>query len=111
MIQCVSLDEAIMRFRPTLIKMDVEGAEYDALLGARKIITRYKPGLAICLYHRPEHLWQIPLLQQLFGEGKTIFDPATPGDLDSSRTNNSYRLYLRLHAFNGWELVAYAIPC
>jgi len=61
-IQCVSLDEVIPCFAPTLIKMDIEGAEYEALLGARDIISKYKPGLAISLYHRPADLWQIPLL-------------------------------------------------
>ena len=93
MIQCVSLDEAIPHFAPTLIKMDIEGAEYEALLGARRIIAQYRPGLAICLYHRPEHLWQIPLLITRL----------------STECGGGYKLYLRSHAHNGFELVVYAI--
>lgn len=89
LIQCVALDQALPAFRPNLIKMDIEGAEYDALLGAREMIHRHRPGLAICLYHRPEHLWQIPLLVQSWNLG--------------------YRFFLRNYGLNGWELVLYAM--
>ena len=46
----------------TFIKMDVEGSEYQALLGAKRIIQKDKPRLAICIYHNPEDFFQIPLL-------------------------------------------------
>jgi FkbM family methyltransferase len=48
--------------RPDFIKMDVEGAEVNALRGARQVITTYKPRLAVCLYHRLSDMWEIPLL-------------------------------------------------
>lgn len=46
----------------TFIKMDIEGAEYKALCGARKTIDRYKPKLYICAYHRNEDAFALPVL-------------------------------------------------
>jgi FkbM family methyltransferase len=46
----------------TFIKMDLEGAEVDALYGAKNTIIKNKPKLAISIYHTDEHLYQIPLL-------------------------------------------------
>lgn len=89
-IQCVALDEALAAFRPNVIKMDIEGAEYDAMLGARRTIERHRPSLAISVYHRAEHLWTIPLLAQTWLKGG--------------------RHYLRAHAHNAFELIYYWIP-
>ena len=46
--------------RPTFIKMDIEGAELDALTGAEKIIGRDRPKLAISVYHGNVHIWEVP---------------------------------------------------
>ena len=42
------------------IKMDIEGAEARALLGAAGVLSRYKPKLAVCTYHRHEDSEVIP---------------------------------------------------
>lgn len=89
-VECARLDDLLAGSQPTYIKMDVEGAELDALNGARHSIERDLPILVICVYHRPDHLWRIPLLIQSF--------------------SIKYRLFLRPHAAEGWDLVCYAIP-
>lgn len=44
----------------SLINMDVEGAEMQILESAEELIRSRKPVLAICAYHKPEDLIQIP---------------------------------------------------
>lgn len=88
LIQCVSIDEAIPDFYPTFLKMDVEGAEPEALAGARKTILQAEPDLAISVYHNIEHMWEIPL----FIKG------LIPG----------YSYYLRCYGQLGLETVLYA---
>ncbi|GAB2182500.1 FkbM family methyltransferase [Denitratisoma sp. agr-D3] len=45
---------------PTLIKIDVEGAEMSAIGGAAETIRKHHPRLAICVYHNPGDFWKIP---------------------------------------------------
>ena len=76
---------------PTYLKMDIEGAEIDALNGARALISAHRPVLAISAYHLQDHLWTIPLLVDSLVE--------------------RYRYYYR--RYTHWpndDLVLYAIP-
>lgn len=45
----------------TWIKMDIEGSEYDTLQGLERIIKTYKPKLAVCIYHKCEDMFQLPI--------------------------------------------------
>jgi hypothetical protein len=55
-VKAVKIDTLVEQLgleRVDFIKMDIEGAEVDALLGAKETISQFKPKLAICTYHRP----------------------------------------------------------
>lgn len=87
--EVVRLDDALEGKEVTFIKMDVEGAELQALKGCRRLITEQSPKLAICVYHRTSDLWQIPILLHSF--------------------QNRYHLALRHHRKDrGIETVLYA---
>lgn len=63
LVKVVSLDvffEGRMEI-PTFIKADVEGEELNVIRGAKNIIAKYKPKLAICTYHKDEDLYELPM--------------------------------------------------
>ena len=57
-----TLDDILVTKKVTFIKLDIEGAEWAVLHGAKKIIRANRPKLAICVYHKTEDLWRIALL-------------------------------------------------
>jgi hypothetical protein len=89
-VDCVRLDDALAGEAPTYVKMDIEGAELDALLGASGILSASSPLLAICAYHAQDHLWRVPLFLQTLA-------PAA-------------RFALRMYRVDGFDLVCYALP-
>lgn len=61
----ISIDEFVEASfikKVDFIKLDIEGAESNALKGAIKTITRFKPKMAISLYHKPQDLYYLPRL-------------------------------------------------
>lgn len=89
-ISLVSLDDAIKE-PVSFIKMDIEGAELDALEGAKGHIANDRPKMAVCVYHLVSDLWEIPR------------------KLDGMLENCA--LFLRHYqADQPWETVLYAIP-
>jgi hypothetical protein len=88
-IQGVAIDDSIRDFHPTFVKMDVEGAEYEALIGAKSTLIECVPDLAISVYHRIDHMWEIPLLVK-----SMVPD---------------YAFYLRCHGQHGVETIMYAV--
>jgi FkbM family methyltransferase len=89
-VECRTLDDLPWSVPPTYIKMDIEGAEPDAIAGGAQLLEKHKPVVVACLYHRSEHLWQIPLLIHFLAP--------------------DYKLYLRRYAEENWETVCYAVP-
>ncbi len=87
-VQAVALDDVIPTFAPTFIKMDIEGAEMKALKGAHRLISMYRPDLAISVYHCVNHLWDVPLLINSWGLG--------------------YKFWLKCHNSFTMETVLYA---
>lgn len=87
-IKTVALDNCISD-KVTFIKMDIEGAELEALKGGREIIKAYKPKLAVSVYHKKDDMTEIPAyLKALVPE---------------------YKLYFRHYSNSVYETVLYAV--
>lgn len=93
-VQTITLDDYVMRLnleKVDFIKMDIEGAELQALAGARQTIQHFRPKLAICLYHKWNDAFTIP--QAIHATG-----------VDYSFTFKWVQLK------DGWEAILLAIP-
>ena len=88
-IEADSIDNVLGCEEVTFIKMDIEGAELNALKGAEKNIKQNKPKLAICAYHKETDLITLP--QYILS------------------LNPDYKLYLRHYGDLCTKLILYAI--
>jgi len=62
-VSTISIDDFVKEHqvpRIDFIKMDIEGAELNALKGAEDTIRAFKPQLAISVYHRKDDLVTVP---------------------------------------------------
>lgn len=84
------IDDIVGAEGATFIKLDVEGAEMEALEGARKTISKYHPKLAVCIYHKSTDILDI---------GKYILT-----------LNPEYKLAIRHYTLTNYETVLYASP-
>jgi FkbM family methyltransferase len=84
-----TIDHILQGRRVTYISMDIEGAERNALLGGEQSIKKWRPRIAVCVYHRREDLFDLILLLQSFVA--------------------EYRFYLRHYSDNQTETVLYAV--
>jgi FkbM family methyltransferase len=75
-VRAVTLDQIADELRldrVDFIKMDIEGAERDALAGARRLLAAYKPRLAICIYHAPDDREAVPRAVRAANESYRTF--------------------------------------
>ena len=85
-----SLDNILGGESVDYIKYDVEGSEYEALIGSKKTIEKFAPALLVSLYHRSEDLFELPQLVH--------------------KLNPNYKLYLRRMTYiPAWDINLYAV--
>ena len=85
-----SIDSILKDIPVTIIKMDIEGHEKEALQGARKTIQSNRPMLFISAYHKRDDLFTIPrIIKNFLG---------------------NYKFFFRIHKPLAIDAVLYAIP-
>ena len=90
---CVTVDQFVgdnRLDRVDLIKFDLEGAEEYVLPGTLATIQRFRPQLAVSIYHKVEHIWDLPLflMERL----------------------SDYHFYLDIYSFERFEIILYCVP-
>ncbi|WP_409967527.1 FkbM family methyltransferase [Bengtsoniella intestinalis] len=89
-VVCTTIDQLVGDQTITFLKLDVEGAELKALQGAREVIARCKPRMAISVYHKPDDCQTVmTYLHELVPE---------------------YRFALRHYHSDCIETILYAVP-
>lgn len=88
-VACTTIDNTLNGDRCDFIKMDIEGAEWEAIHGAKDTIQRYHPKLAISIYHSDDDMVRIPeYIHELVPE---------------------YNIYIRAHTMGIAEVICYAV--
>jgi FkbM family methyltransferase len=91
-VNVVALDDFLPTgFAPNFIKMDIEGAELEALEGMVELIANHRPHLAISVYHKPSDLWKI-------------------GNFLNNSFPGFYSYYLRVYGEQTFDTILYATP-
>jgi FkbM family methyltransferase len=88
-IEVVRLDDEVPE-PITFLKLDIEGAEHEALLGAADHIRSDIPMMAIAIYHAPGDFWRVPL---------RVLE-----------INAGYRVYVRHYTEGILETVMFFVP-
>ena len=89
-IKMMKTDTMLRGDAATYIKIDVEGAEENALRGAKETIASFRPKLNIALYHRNEDMFRLPLL--------------------INELNKKYKFYMRHHPYvPDWDTNLYCV--
>ncbi|MDR0197128.1 MAG: FkbM family methyltransferase [Oscillospiraceae bacterium] len=89
-IAAVGIDGLCANEKPTLIKIDAEGAESEILKGAKSVISKHRPKIILALYHRARDMYSLPI--------------------EVRALNPRYKMYLRkTRCIPGWEFNLYAV--
>lgn len=89
-VRVCAMDDLLCGERADVIKLDVEGAEREALIGCERTIKQYRPRLMVSAYHRNEDIFALPL--------------------QIKAMNPDYQVYLRHHRYiPAWETCYYFV--
>lgn len=89
-IEASNIDTLFPQTHIDFVKLDIEGSEADAVRGARNLLQRCRPVIAMALYHKPGDMWELPLLV--------------------NQLVDDYKFYIRQHDNNSFDAVFYAVP-
>ena len=90
-VSAKKVDELLEHEKVTFVKMDIEGAEMNALRGMKRLIQENKPVLAICVYHLRDDYYKIT-------------------DFIESILPEEYTFYMRQYRYTPTETVCYGVP-
>jgi FkbM family methyltransferase len=87
----MKLDDLVGSSFINYVKMDIEGAEIQAIEGLKNTIFTQIPHLAISVYHKPADLWEIPFkINQI--------------------APDAYSFFLRVYGHQTFDTVLYCVP-